>query len=260
MLARVMGRLRRAALEHTSLCSRFLMKREYGVSGPHGYPDAPWICAVLKSAEEVQESLEQVQRLGLPPMADLPKNWDSLAALDLILQTTGKRSRIFDAGGELYSMILPWLCLYGYKNLTAGNLVFDKKIRRGTIVYEHADITCTKFSNGYFDAVTCLSVIEHGLDLNAYFKEMSRIIRDGGILITSTDYYDTPIDTKGQEAYGVPIHIFTKDGITQALELATRYGFSLMSPIELRSAEKVVHWEKYDLRYTLVIFSLQNGS
>lgn len=250
----------RGALEHTSFGSRLLMRREYGVSGPHGRPNAPWKCAVLKSGEEVQESFEQVQRLGLPPASDLPKNWDSLAALDLILQKTDTRSPIFDAGGEWYSVILPWLCLYGYKNLTVGNLVFDKKIRRGTVVYEHSDITRTKFSSGSFDAVTCLSVIEHGVDLNAYFKEMSRIIRDGGILITSTDYYDTPIDTKGQEAYGVPIHIFTRDEINRAFELAARYGFSLMSPIELRSPEKVVHWEQHDLRYTFVIFSLQKSS
>ena len=157
-------------------------------------------------------------------------------------------------------MILPWLSLYGYKNLTVGNLVFDKKIRRGNIVYEHSDITRTKFSNGFFDAVTCLSVIEHGVDLDAYFKEMSRIIRDGGILITSTDYYDAPIDTKGQEAFGVPIHVFTRDEIAQALELATQCGFSLVSPLELGSAEKVVHWKQYDLRYTFIVFSLQKTS
>jgi hypothetical protein len=96
--------------------------------------------------------------------------------------------------------------------------------------------------------------------LDAYFSEMSRIIREGGILITSTDYYETPIDTKGQEAFGVPIHIFTKDEITQGLEVAARYGFSLMSPINLSSPEKVVHWKEYNLRYTFVIFSLQKAS
>lgn len=259
MLVRVMKRLARGALEHTSSGSRFLMKREYGVSGPHGHPDAPWNCAVLKSSEGVQKSLEQVQRLGLPPMNDLPKNWDSLAALDLILRKTNTSSRIYDAGGELYSMIAPWLFLYGYKNITVGNIIFDKKIRRGPILYEHSDITSTKFPSRSLDAVTCLSVIEHGVDLNAYFKEMSRIIRDGGILITSADYYETPIDTKNQEAYGVPIHIYSKDEITQALELASRYGFSLMSPIELRSEEKVVFWKEYDLNYTFVIFSLQKA-
>lgn len=260
MFVRVMKRLARGALEHTSSGSRFLMKREYGVSGPHGHPNAPWKCAVLKSAEEVQDSFEQVQRLGLPPMVDLPKNWDSLAALDIILRTADTNSRIFDAGGEWYSMIAPWLFLYGYKNITVGNKVFDKKRRRGSIVYENSDITSTKFSNGYFNAVTCLSVIEHGVDLIAYFKEMSRIIKAGGILITSADYYDTPIDTKGQEAYGVPIYIYSKDEIIKALELATRYGFSLMSPMDLRSAEKVVHWKEYDLHYTFIIFSLQKAS
>jgi SAM-dependent methyltransferase len=260
MLDRVMKRLARGALEHTSAGSRYLMKREYGVSGPHGHPDAPWKCAVLKFAEEVQASIEQVQRLGLPLVADLPKNWDSLAALDLILRTTDTNSQIFDAGGEWYSMIAPWLFLYGYKNITVGNKVFDKKKRRGSIVYEHSDITSTNFSKGYFDAVTCLSVIEHGVDLNAYFKEMTRIIRVGGVLITSADYYDAPIDTKGQEAYGEPIHIYSKNEIIQALELATRYGFSLMSPIDLRPAEKVVHWKEYDLRFTFVIFALQKAS
>ena len=81
MLVRTMKRLVRRALDHTSAGARSLIKRDYGVSGPHGHPDAPWICAVLKSAKEVEASLEQVQRLGLTPVPDLPKNWDSLAAL-----------------------------------------------------------------------------------------------------------------------------------------------------------------------------------
>jgi SAM-dependent methyltransferase len=260
MFTSVTKQLIRLALKHTSFGSKFFMKREYGVTGPHGYPCAPWICSVLKSTEEVQESLDQVKLLGLPPMTDLPKNWDSLAALDLILRTTNTYSRIFDAGGERYSMILPWLCLYGYKNLTVGNLIFDKKIRKGSILYEHLNITNTKFPDGHFDAVTCLSVIEHSVELNAYFREMSRIIRDGGILITSTDYYDSPIDTKGQEAYGVPIRIFTKNEIMKAFDLATQYGFSLMSPIDLNSPEKVVNWKKYDLCYTFIIFSLKKTS
>jgi SAM-dependent methyltransferase len=205
-----MKRLVRKVLEHSGYGSRFLLRREYGVRGPYGHPAAPWYCAVLKSAKEVHDSVSQIQRLGLPLVNNPVKNWDSLAALDLILRRTKKRSRIFDAGGERYSVILPWLCLYRYKNLKAGNLIFQKKTRRGTIVYEYSDITHTKFSNGYFDAVTCLSVIEHGVDLNAYFKEMSRIIKTDGILITSTDYFETPVDTKNKEAYGAPVHIFTK--------------------------------------------------
>ena len=193
-------------------------------------------------------------------MEEPSKNWDSLAALDVILRTTDTSARIFDAGGEWYSMILPWLALYGYKHLTAGNLVFDGTVRKGPITYEHSNITKTRFTNGYLDAVTCLSVIEHGVQLDAYFQEMSRIIRKGGVLITSTDYYEAPVETEGREAYGVPIHIFTRDEIARAIELAGQYGFSLVSPIELHSEEKVVHWKHHDLHYTFVIFTLRKAS
>jgi len=257
MLVNAMRGLARRTLGRTGAGAQFLLRREYGVTGPHGRPDAPWPCAVLRSEREVRESVRQIERLGLPPVALPAKNWDSLAALDLILRNTDTSARIFDAGGEWYSMILPWLCLYGYRNLTAGNLVFEKKLHRGPIIYEFADITRTKFSDGSLDVVTCLSVIEHGVDLDAYFREMSRIVRNGGLLITSTDYYESPVDTGGQQAYGVPIHIFTKDEITQALALAERHGFSLVAPLDLDADEKVVHWEQYNLRYTFVIFSLR---
>ena len=222
-----------------------------------GYPAAPWVNAVLKSQEEVDRVVEQVQSLELPLMSDLPKNWDSLAALDFILRNTNRHAKIFDAGAELYSVILPWLFLYGYKKLIGGNLVFEKKIRRGPIIYKYSDITKTNFKSDTFDVVTCLSVIEHGIDLYMYFKEMSRILKPNGILITSTDYYENPIDTRGQEEYGVPIHIFTKGEITDALNLAQECNLLPTGPLDLTSGEKVVHWKKYDLRYSFIIFTLR---
>jgi hypothetical protein len=255
-----MKRVARKALQQTTAGSRYLVKREYGVRGPHGRPDAPWPCAVLSSADEVEESVAQLKRLGLPLAAETSKNWDSLAALDLILRRTNTKSRIFDAGGELYSMILPWLCMYGYRNLIAGNLVFPNPVRRGTIVYQYSDITQTEFESKYFEAITCLSVIEHGLNLDEYFREMSRILADGGVLITSTDYFETPIDTTGHIAYGAPVRVFTKQDILSALTLAERHGLHLISPLDLQSTEKVVHWEEYDLDFTFVIFSLQKDS
>jgi hypothetical protein len=89
---------------------------------------------------------------------------------------------------------------------------------------------------------------------------MSRILKPGGILITSTDYYETPVDTRGQMAFGVPIHIFTKDEIIRALEIARQFGLSSASSLDLSSGERVVHWEKYDLRYSMVVFSLQKSA
>jgi SAM-dependent methyltransferase len=259
MLVKAARRLVRGVLQRTDHGSAFLMRRTCGVTGPHGRPDAPWCCAVLRSVDEVQKSVDQVRRLGLPPVGNLPKNWDSLAALDVILRSTNSKALIFDAGGEKYSMILPWLALYGYRHLIVGNQVFGQSFRKGPIVYEHADIVETRFPDGALDAVTCLSVIEHGVDIDAYFREMSRILRVGGLLITSTDYFETPVDTGGRVAFGAPIRVFTKDDIGHALEVSAHYGFELVSPLDLHATEKVVYWKDYDLRYTFAIISLRKG-
>jgi len=119
-------------LEYSSFGFRWSLRIRYGSTGPHGYPDAPWHNAVLKNQNEVNSATRQIRKLGLPVKGNSPKNWDSLAALDLILKCTDRNARIFDAGGELYSMILPWLFLYGYRNLAAGNLVFQRPIKKGT--------------------------------------------------------------------------------------------------------------------------------
>lgn len=244
-------------LQLSSFGFQLSLRIRYGATGPYEYPDAPWYNAVLKTQKESNSAINQVRKLGLPMVQFSPKNWDCLAALDLILKSTGKGGRIFDAGGELYSMILPWLFLYGYKNLSAGNLVFHKSINKGPIVYHHADITKTGLDAATFDAITCLSVVEHGVNLRSYFSEMSRILKPGGVLITSADYYETQIDTKGQMAYDVPIHIFTKGEIVEALEIANQFGLTLIGPLDLSADEKVVNWTQYSLNYTYIVFSLR---
>lgn len=233
------------------------LKSRFGIERPLGYPNAPWGNGVLKTCREWGNALEQVKRLGLPPYADLQKNWDSLAALDCILKRNNRRSFILDAGAESYSMILPWLFLYGYKNLIGINLVFNQPVRRGPIRYEYGDITKTRFKDNTFDAITCLSVIEHGVNLEAYFGEMSRILKPRGILITSTDYYVTHIDTKGATAYGVPVHIFTREEIITALDVAGRFDLKLTGPLNLESEDKTVRWQEFSLDYTFLIFTLQ---
>ncbi|HLV01343.1 MAG TPA: class I SAM-dependent methyltransferase [Acidobacteriota bacterium] len=241
------------------LAYRLSLRLREGGTGPHDYPDASWHNAVLKRSSDIDEAVNQVQQLGLPLVADRPKNWDSLAALDLILKRTGPDAHVFDAGGEYYSRILPWLFMYGYEHLSAGNLVFKRPVKKGPILYHYADITRTGMDGESLDVVTCLSVIEHGVDLRSYFKEMARILKPGGFLITSTDYFDRKIETNGQMAYGVPVHIFSRQEIAEALQLAAEFGLNLTGPLDLKAEEKVVHWEGYGLDYTFLIFSLQKG-
>lgn len=247
----------RERIERFDAGYRFLLRRRTGAGGPFGKPEAPWPCAVLKSRREVDDALAQVRRLGLPPLAIAEKNWDSLAALHAILADTMPTDPIFDAGGDWNSVILPWLALYGYENLVMGNLEFEGTYKRGPITFEHADLTATSHPDGYFAAATCLSVIEHGVPLEAYFREMARLLRPGGLLITSTDYFETPVDTHSARAYGAPVHVFDQTEIKACLTLAESYGFDLVAPLSLESPERVVEWPEHGLRYTFIVFTLR---
>ena len=234
---------------------RLYLKYKWGAARPRGYPQAHWKNAVLKTHEEWKGALEQVKSLGLPPHIVPSKNWDSLAALDSILNHTHPAAHILDAGAELYSTILPWLFLYGYRHLTGINLTFDRPLHRGPLSYEYGDITQTRFKENTFDAITCLSVVEHGVDLKAYFKEMSRILKPNGLLITSTDYYESPTKIHGKMAFGVPIHIFSKDEILAAFNSVREFGLEFTEAIDLGCQERVVSWEGFT--YTYLIFTLQ---
>jgi len=71
------------------------------------------------------------------------------------------------------------------------------------------DLTKTSFPERSFAAIASLSVVEHGVDLDAYLAEAARILRPGGLLFTSTDYWCEPIDTTAQTAYGHEVRIHT---------------------------------------------------
>lgn len=211
--------------------------------------------SVLQNKEDYINANLEIKKLHLPSHPDIKKNWDSLAALDVILRNTDKSSHIIDAGGEKYSALLPSLYFYGYKNLIGNNIAFKNEDSFRSIKYEYGDITKTRFPSNSIDAVSCLSVIEHGVNLNDYFKEMSRIIKPGGILFTSTDYWENPIDTQGKEAYGSPIKIFSGKDITDAINTAKEHNLELTEDINLKCNEKIVHWK--DLDFTFIYFTLK---
>ena len=222
-------------------------------------PQADWENAVLQTRQEWEQAIAQALDLGLPLHQDPPKNWDSLAALSAILKRTDASARILDAGAERYSVLLPWLAGYGYENLIGINLVFEEPFKQDKILYEYGDLTRTQYQSNSFDAIACLSVIEHGVDSRAYFQEMSRLLKPGGILVTSTDYYDEPIDTRGQTAFGVPLRLFSRTDLQTILRMATDYGLALTSSIRLECTEKAVIWQAHSLSYTFVIFTHQKS-
>ena len=236
---------------------RLSLRSRFGSGRLTEEPASPLPNGAMQNASEWKQATDEGRRLRAPLHRSDEKNWDHLAAVFAILSETTPAARILDAGAELYSNVLPALFAYGYRNLVGINLDFKIPARRGPIRYLHGDITQTGFDEASFDAACCMSVIEHGVPLEGYFREMHRILKPGGLLITSTDYFPTPIDTGKLVAHGAPIKIFTRDEIEAALRLAVETGFELTGEVNLDCDEKPVRWEQCNLDFTFVIFTFR---
>jgi SAM-dependent methyltransferase len=239
---------------------RLYLRMKFGASELSQAPGPHIANGTLKNRAEQDAATQNGKRLHVPLHRGDEKNWDHLAAVSTILANTDRSARILDAGAEIYSNVLPALFLYGYRELYGINLTFTDPTRRGPIRYIPGDLTHTPFSDGFFDAIACLSVIEHGVPLNDYFREMYRLLKPGGVLITSTDYYPTSIDTSCQFAHGTPIKIFSKPEIEAALALAKSVGFEPTGELNLECEEKPIRWEQFGLEYTFVLFTLRKPS
>jgi len=228
--------------------------------GSNGRPHSPSLSApngVLQNTAEWQQATRRGKELRLPLHRSPEKDWDHLAAVYAIANAYPKSAAVLDAGAEFYSNVLPALFVYGYRNLYGMNLSFTDPARRGPIRYLPGDITRTGFADSFFDAITCMSVIEHGVPLRPYFHEMFRLLKPGGMLITSTDYYRDPIDTGNQHAHGAPIKIFSRQEAEEILSMARECGFEPTGPIDLNCTERPIRWDLYNLDYTFLIFTLR---
>ncbi len=236
---------------------RLYLRMKFGTGQLAARQESPLPNGTLKNRGEWQKVFAEAKAARLPLHRGDEKNWDHLAAVFAILDSTTNSARVLDAGAEFYSNVLPALFAYGYRNLYGINLSFTEEARRGPIRYLPGDITRTIFADDFFDAVACMSVIEHGVPLEGYFREMYRVLKPGGLLVTSTDYYPTEIDTQGKTAHGAAIKIFTRAEIEQMLRLAEEIGFESTGEVDLECSERPVRWEQLGLEYSFLIFTLR---
>ncbi|WP_406831841.1 class I SAM-dependent methyltransferase [Pedococcus sp. KACC 23699] len=224
--------------------------------------------AILRTRADWERAVAEGHRLRLPLHRDQPKNWDALGAVGAVLTLAddGTRSaRVMDAGSARYSPVLPWLRLYGLGDqpgsLLGINLEFGDEVRRDGVVFRHGDVTATGLPDGSLDAITCMSVIEHGVPIEGFLSESARVLRPGGVLCVSTDYDQEPPDTTGRTAYGSEVKIFAPEDIRQLVATAERVGLELVGDLSTSDAlsheERPVHWDRVGLDYTFILLTFR---
>ena len=228
---------------------------------------------ILKNWDEIGECVIELQESNSPLHHQPQKNWDLLHMLKVIEENVKKSGNILDVG-TYGCPILEALLSRNYINLYGIdlNVGFKAKFNRVIIsalhrrdlriLYGYSPIRLKKGNlcqTGYpenkFDAITSLSVVEHGIEWKDYFKEMNRILKSGGYLITTTDYWHEKINTDGIFTCGAPMKIFIPEEIKEGLSIAFDYGFKKIQ-ISLPECDKYCVTSN-GLRYTFLLFVLQ---
>jgi len=188
------------------------------------------------------------------------KTWDFFKAVHYLQQhVPGPASRVLDAGC-VGSPVLEWLYGGGHRRLYGVDLSRHDLPAVPGLRFRKADLTRTPFPDRYFDAVTCISVIEHGVDREAFLKEAARLLRPGGSLLVSLDYHDPKIDTDDVPralTFGLPWSIFDRHDAEQLVVRAELNGLTAVDTIRWTMSQPTVSWN--DRRYGFLFLAFRKG-
>ena len=148
----------------------------------------------------------------------------------------GLDSRVLDVGCG--ASILPmYLDRLGHR-VVACDIDLDWDLVGQTpLPYLKADLTHLPFENAQFEAVFCISVIEHLAreQMTAALCELGRVLRTGGRLLLTTDFYDghrANLTYRRPGAHSaVNWNIFDRDLLEQIV--LTHPGFTVTDPPDL---------------------------
>src|SRR5579862_7105653 len=200
-------------------------------------------CRPLQARIECDAATAVVEAAGLPSHHDPQKNWDTFKCIAHIVAEGDLEAPVLDAGAGVRVVAQRWLHQLGYRELYGCDLkptVVKPAYASLGFKMSAQEMTATTYETGFFQAVTSISVIEHGVDLPGFAREMARIIRPGGLLLVSTDYWSEPIDCTGIFPYGEDapeMKILTPKDIQGFVADCATSGLELCSPLQLQTQD-----------------------
>ncbi|NJN57010.1 MAG: class I SAM-dependent methyltransferase [Leptolyngbyaceae cyanobacterium SL_5_9] len=210
---------------------------------------------VLQSWLDIGKATLSLQRQGLPTHITVQKNWDQFLLAQELLHTPNS-SAILDLGcGDCCT--LKFLAALGFSDLSGIDLHLPQA--SSTLPYKLAqgDLMNTSFTEQSFDGAVSISVIEHGVDLKAFFHEAHRILKPGGMLFVTTDYWKDKVEIASSiRPFGLSWQIFSKAEIEEAIAIAQTCGFELKQNTAIPPCkDKTVTW--YDKDYTFIALTFR---
>jgi SAM-dependent methyltransferase len=222
---------------------------------------------VLQNWQEIGEATLALQHKGLPAHQTAQKNWDHFQLYQAVV-SRDRQARVLDLGcGEGYT--LGFLHALGFRDLHGLDFRISLRLRlkqwrerwrarspRPPYRLYRGDLTRTPFAGQSFEIAFSVSTLEHGVPVPAFLQEASRLLRPGGLLFVTTDYWEDKIPTEDSvRAFGLPWKIFCRDEIGALIGLACAQGLSLVEdgPIP-PCGDRTVYWQNADYTFLALLF------
>lgn len=201
---------------------------------------------VLGSTGEWEAAKHSLALAALHIPACPIKSWDARIVLDEIGD-----GDLLDMGCQS-SVILPNAQRAGIRGKKFGVDFTPGQFNPG-IVPIVGDITRTQFPDASFDYITCLSTVEHEVDIAAFAKEAGRLLRPNGKLIVSFDYWPNGLDTSSVSGWSV----FGRADTERLIEALATNGLHLTSEMDWSCPNEVVTppWSPIPAGYTFAILT-----
>jgi SAM-dependent methyltransferase len=192
------------------------------------------------------------------PVGEFNKSWDVARTLGVIEERLSKNAAILDLGAYC-SEVPVSLAMMGYSNVHGIDL--NPKVHQmpfaGQVTYTVGNFNQTSYPDASFDAITAISVIEHGYSPQQLLREIGRLLRPGGLFIASFDYWPQKIDTGATTFFDLSWLIFSQEDFQSLLDDAASHGLQPLGELRPTARERAVHCAGFD--YTFAWAVLRKG-
>lgn len=192
---------------------------------------------VLKTREQVNGATKWLQKNRFTTHGLSCKDFELAQATSEL-----KPGNILDMGAD-GSFILHNAVKIGHPGMKVG---IDLAEVTGTNRAEGAeyfvgDLMQTPFPDESFDQVFSLSVIEHEVNYSRFAQEVSRILKKGGELIVSFDYWPEKIDTSLTKLYSLSWNILDRINVMQLISELKEVGLTVDGEIDWAHQDAVIN-------------------
>jgi glycosyltransferase involved in cell wall biosynthesis/SAM-dependent methyltransferase len=211
------------------------------------------LCKLLKCRSEVRECTDFLHRNGFVSHNLVCKDWD----IAHVVSEVGD-GNFLDMGSS-DSYILKNLALKNIKGDMYGIDLNDPDVLIPRVQYLKGDLMNTGLPSEHFKNISCLSVLEHGVDFERFAAEVSRLLQVGGRLFVTFDYWEPKI-VPPIRLYNLAWQPLDKRKVCELIEVCHYHSLRLVNEMDWELGEPVIEYGYYaphpDTKYTfgMVVF------